>query len=379
MQYRTRSAEKTIYRYLKAFPVLGITGPRQSGKSTLLRHLLRDFRYITFDDIRMIQLFEDDPIGFMQKYDNKVIFDEVQMVPQIFSSIKLIVDENRQKYGNFVLTGSSQFSFLKSISESLAGRMGLLSLLPFQYNEMPKALLDEVIFRGSYPELVMRSYAESDLWYASYVDTYLNKDLRVLSQIGDMRDFRRFMYLLAANISHTLDYTHYARDIGVSVPTIKRWISILEASYIIFLVPPFYKNFGKRVVKSSKVYFFDTGIVSFFTGIKTFEQYDQGPLAGALFENYIVSEIYKKELHSASNAELYYFRTQDKTEIDLIVDRKSHQELIEIKKSSTFKPSMIRTLRALKKDQDKLYLLYQGPQESYQNVEILPFNMYLNH
>lgn len=379
MKYQKRTTETLVNRMLKVFPVVGVTGPRQSGKSTLLKNILKNYEYVTFDDAQKIRLFEDDPEGFIQNYRKKVIFDEVQLVPSLFSMIKLFIDRDRQNYGNFVLTGSSQFSFLKSTSESLAGRIGLLSLLPFQYSEMPKALREESIFRGSYPELVMRDYFESELWYSSYVDTYLNKDLRTLANIGDIRDFRRFMHLIAANVAKPLDMSSYAKQIGISVPTIKRWISVLEASYILFLLPPYYQNFGKRIVKSPKVYFFDTGLVSFFTGIQSFEQYDLGPLAGSIFENYIISEIYKKELHSGSLAELYYLRTQDGAEVDLIVDRKSQKELIEIKKSSTFKPNMIRALKAYKQNNDQAYLLYQGEKERYQKIEILPFDLYLNN
>src|SRR5262249_53581533 len=156
------------------------------------------------------------------------------------------------------------------------------------------------IFRGAYPELVTRHYYEANLWYASYLETYLSKDVRVLANIGDIRDFRRFIQLLAAQVAQILDMSLYARDIGVTVPTIKRWLSILEASYIIYILPPFYENYGKRIIKSPKIYFYDTGLVSYLTGMTTYEQFDQGPLAGSLFENYIVSEIVKKEAHQAT-------------------------------------------------------------------------------
>jgi len=177
-------------------------------------------------------------------------------------------------------------------------------LLPFQYLEVPKKQKKDSIFKGSYPELILKNYHESDLWYSSYIDTYINKDLRTLANIGDIRDFRRFIQLLASRISQTLDMSLFAKDLGVSVPTIKRWISILEASYILFLIPPYFRNHGKRVTKSPKIYFFDTGLVSYFTGIQSYELYDQGPLAGAIFENYIISEIYKKQLHTLSDANL---------------------------------------------------------------------------
>ena len=235
---------------------------------------------------------------------------------------------------------------------------------------MPKALLDEAIYQGSYPELVLRNYEESENWYASYIETYLNKDLRALTHIGDIRDFRRFLSLLAAQVGQLLDMTHFAKAIGVSVPTIKRWLSILEASYIIFLLPPFYNNLGKRVIKSPKVYFFDTGLVSFLSGIRTFEQYDQGPLAGPLFENYVVSEIYKKELHHLTHAELYFFRTQDKAEVDLVIDRKQHLEWIEIKKTATFKTNMASALKTYPGPKDQVFLYYQGENDHYKNIQI---------
>ncbi|HEU64597.1 MAG: hypothetical protein KR126chlam4_00665 [Candidatus Anoxychlamydiales bacterium] len=377
MKYIKRIAEKSVKRLLKVFPVVGITGPRQSGKSTLLQHLLKDYEYVSFDDIRKIHLYEDDPIGFINRYNKKIIFDEVQNVPEIFSTIKFMVDKNRQNYGNFVLTGSSNFSFLKSASESLAGRIGLLSLLPFQYQEIPQKLRKDSIFKGSYPELILKNYNESNLWYSSYIDTYINKDLRTIANIGDIRDFSRFIQLLASRTSQTLDMSLFAKDLGISVPTIKRWISILEASYIIFLLPPYYKNHGKRVTKSPKIYFFDTGLVSYFTGIQSYELYDKGPLAGALFENYIISEIYKKELHTLSDTSLYYLRTYNKNEIDLIIDRKTKKDLIEIKKTSTFKSSMIQTLKKSCSKNDTCYLLYQGEKDSYNNISILPFNEYL--
>jgi predicted AAA+ superfamily ATPase len=287
------------------------------------------------------------------------------------------VDLNRSCYGNFVLTGSSQFKFLQHATESLAGRIGLMSLLPFQYAEMPKPLTLESIFRGAYPELVTRNYDESELWYASYLETYLSKDVRALSNIGDMRDFRRFLQLLAAQATQLLDFSSYARDLGVSVPTIKRWLSILEASYIIFIVPPFYENYGKRIVKSPKVYFYDTGLISYFTGITTYEQFNHGPLAGSLFENYVVSEIVKKELHQATLGNVYYFRTQDKVEIDLIVDRKTSKDFIEIKKSATFHPRMVHSLKTYTAPGCQSILLYLGEKHVHRGVKAMPYSDYL--
>ncbi|MFN3235250.1 MAG: ATP-binding protein [Gammaproteobacteria bacterium] len=377
--YTSRIAEKTIKRYLSAFPVLGVSGPRQSGKSTLLQHMLPDYRYVTFDDLRNVDYFHDDPVGFMKEYHDRVIFDEVQFVPEIFHHIKIAVDNDRKCYGKFVLTGSSQFAYLQKASESLAGRMGLFNLLPYQYSELPSSCVKDSIFKGSYPELVNRDYYESDLWYASYIDTYIQKDVRALANIGDLRDFRKLIHLLAANVAKLLDYTEHARAIGVSVPTIKRWISILEASFIIFLLPAYHNNFGKRIIKSPKIYFHDTGLVSFLTGIHSFEQYDKGPMAGSIFENYVISEVLKKEKHLATMSELYFLRTSAKKEIDLIIDRKNHKEMIEIKKSKTFKSSFVATVKEFLGKNDVGYLLYGGEKYPYQdNIKVLCYSDYLN-
>ncbi|OGT41127.1 MAG: hypothetical protein A3F13_07845 [Gammaproteobacteria bacterium RIFCSPHIGHO2_12_FULL_40_19] len=375
--YFQRVTDKTLQRYLTSFPVVGITGPRQSGKTTLLKHCLPDYQYITFDDDLNISYFEEDPKGFLNQYADKVIFDEVQFVPKLFNYVKMAVDQDRGNYGRFVMTGSSQFAFLKNVSESLAGRIGLMTQLPLQFSEMPSALQKESIYRGAYPELVLRDYRESDLWYAAYLDTYLTKDVRTLTQIGDIRDFRKLIQLLAANVSQLLDYTQYANDIGVSVPTIKRWISVLEASYIIFLLPPYYQNFGKRLIKSPKIYFYDTGLISYLTGIKNSDLYNKGPLAGPLFENYIVSEIAKKIKHTASFSEIYFLRTQDKTEIDIIVDRKTQCDFIEIKKTSTYTPKMSATLKNYAQKSDRMIVLYNGERLRQGDVEVLPYWEYL--
>lgn len=375
--YLKRQTTKTLNRYLKSFPVIGITGPRQSGKTTLLQHCLSSYQYVTFDDDLNITAFEEDPKGFLQQYNDRVIFDEVQFAPKLFNYIKMAVDQDRMNYGRFVLTGSSQFSFLKNVSESLAGRIGLMTQLPLQYTEIPKTERKTSIYCGGYPELVLRHYDESDLWFSSYLDTYLTKDVRALTQIGDIRDFRRLIQLLAANISQPLDMSQYAKAIGVSVPTIKRWISVLEASYIIFLLPPYYKNFGKRITKSPKIYFYDTGLISYLTGIKSFELYNQGPLAGQLFENYIISEILKKLKSAASQDELYYLRTQDKAEIDLIIDKKTHCNFIEIKKSNTYTPKMSSNLKRFANENDEMTVIYNGESLQHGPINVLHYAKFL--
>lgn len=378
MLYKQRVIEPKLRDYLKIFPVIGITGPRQSGKSTLLQHCLPDYQYVTFDDYRAQEFLARDPEGFFQRYASKTIFDEVQKVPEIFNYIKIRVDKDRANYGNYILTGSSQFSLLQNISESLAGRIGLLTLLPFQISEMSPAERDDAIYRGSYPELVERHFNFSDEWYGSYLDTYVNKDVRAISKIGDLREFQRLIRLLAARTSQQLEVSSFAKDLGVAVSTVTRWISVLEASYIIFLLPPYFKNYGKRITKAPKLYFYDTGLVSYLTGIKNRDLYENGPLTGSLFENYVVGEILKRELHLKTNSTLYYFRTSHGVEVDLIIDRGLHKDLIEIKHSSTFHPKMTDSISTILESGDEACLLYNGENFPYvDKIKILNYKNYL--
>lgn len=379
LDYHHRVLENKLTEYVNHFSAVGLTGPRQSGKSTLLLHQLKDYQYVTFDDFRTVALYHDDPNKFMRIYANKIIFDEVQKVPEIFNDIKIAIDSDRQATGKFILTGSSQFSLIKSITESLAGRIGLLSLLPYQYAEMPDRLRCQSIYQGAYPELVNKNFEFSSDWYSSYLDTYITKDVNDLANIGDKRDFRRLISLLAANTSQLLNMSTYAKDLGVDVKTIKRWISVLEASYIIFLLPPYYQNFGKRVVKSPKIYFYDTGLVSYLTGVQSKENFEQGPMLGSIFENYIISDILKRELHNKSHAELYFYRSSNGEEIDLIIDRKQTRELIEIKSGETFTPRMTKEIEKLSDNNTTGYLLYRGTTMPYlPNVHVWNYQEYLD-
>lgn len=379
MKYIPRIAESIVQTYLKEFSVVGITGPRQSGKSTMLNHLLRSrYRYVTFDDYRITEWFNNDPVGFMEEFSDKVVFDEVQIVPEIFRHIKLAVDRDRKRYGKFVLTGSSQFAFLKGVSESLAGRIGLLTLLPFQYAEIPKSQKKKSIAMGGYPELVLKKYARSTDWYSSYLDTYLTRDIRALSNIGDIRDFRRCISLLAARAGQILNMSEISRDIGVTVATIKKWISVLEASYIVFLIPPYYKNLGKRIIKSPKIYFYDTGLLSYLLGIESLKMFEQHQHYGYLFENYVIAEIAKKETHRKTHSELFYFRTNHGVEVDIVIDRRATLEYVEVKSASKFQPDMIRGIMTLLKEKEKACVLYRGKSFSYSNnIDVNYFGDYL--
>lgn len=347
MPYIPRYIEKTLREYLKIFPAVSLTGPRQSGKSTTLQEMLGNkYTYVTFDDPLMIDYLAQDPKGFMKKYGNKVIFDEAQKAPLLFHYLKIAIDQDRHNYGNFILTGSSQFALVKQITETLAGRIGSLSLLPFHLYELPEKWRKDQMLKGSYPELVHLKYENTQQWYGAYINHYIERDVRSISHIGNLSDFQRLIKLLAARVAQELNMAALASDIGVTVRTVQNWISILEASYIIFLVPSYHKNLGKRLVKRPKLYFYDTGLVCYFTGIEDESVLRKGPLDGSVFENYIVAEIKKWILHHGLRDQLFYFRTNLGIEVDLMIENLTENiiRLIEIKSTETPRPEMIKNL-----------------------------------
>jgi len=359
--YIHRKIEKTLKRFLGLFPAVTVTGPRQSGKSTMLKECLKDYDYITFDRIQNIEDFSSDPESFIQKYKNKVIFDEAQLVPELFNYIKLMIDEDRQNYGKFILTGSSQFSMVKGITETLAGRVGNICLLPFQYTEVPEMQKKGQLLFGSYPEIVVRGYKGALEWYESYIQNYLERDVRKLANIGNLRDFKRFINLLAANTSQEFNASSYSNEIGVNYKTIQSWLSILEASYIIFTIEPYFHNLGKRIVKRPKVYFWDTGLVCYLTGVRTGELFEKGPLCGPIFENYLVSEILKDIRHNNKDIKLSYFRSNLGRESDLIIEDRLGKKIIfsEIKYNKTARPKMVESIKILM-EKEKQYQVHSG-------------------
>ena len=357
--YYERTIESLVQKYLDLFPAIVLTGPRQSGKSTLLRELLPDYTYVTFDNPVTLGLLEEDPIAFLENYKEKVIFDEVQKAPELFNLLKISIDEGRSQKGRYVLTGSSQFQLLKNIKESLAGRVGLLSLYPFHKQEVPTLKRQDMEWRGSYPEVVTSNYQGWREWYRSYINTFVEKDIREMSQIGDLRDFKRFIRFLATRTGQSLNFSTLARDMGISVPTVKRWISILEAAYIIFLLPPFHQNFGKRLVKSPKLYFWDVGIVSALVGIETRELYENGPMTGAIFENYVISEMMKDRAYKDTGSNFYYYRTNHGVEVDLIEEHGTNIKVYEIKSSKTYKSTMVNALTTIE-GYSEGFLVYKG-------------------
>lgn len=342
--YIQRSIEKLLPGILATFPCLAVTGPRQSGKSTLLRQALPEYRYVTLDDPVVLAQAHSDPVFFLDSLGERCIIDEIQLAPGILSYVKMRVDADRSRNGRFVFTGSQQFGMIRNLGDSLAGRIALLDLLPFAADELQQAapaqggleLFATSCLIGAYPQLAVTQDIDRRLWYSSYIQTYLERDIRSLYDIGSLREFHRFMQLLAARCSQQLNMSTLATDIGVSVTTIKRWLSVLEAGRIIFLLPPYFNNLGKRITKMPKIYFLDTGLACHLAGVRDREQLLEGPLAGALFENFCLQETVKSFANCGEQPRLSYVRTSNGLEVDLIIEGPSLRPLpVEIKLSRT--------------------------------------------
>ena len=371
---KPRALAKVILKALKTFPAIVVTGPRQSGKTTLLRMLFsKTHRFVSLEDPDVRIRAKEDPLHFLEQYSPPVMIDEIQYVPELLSYIKTRIDEKR-KPGQWLFTGSQNFILMEGISQSLAGRAAVLSLLPFSYAERlglgdktrgltdwlkeltlerevnDKASLADVILRGSYPEIASHKAVDRRLWFSSYIATYLERDVRSLAQIGDLSQFERFLRLCATRTGQILNLSDLARDVGTSVPTIKRWISLLETGYQIFLLYPYYQNIGKRLVKSPKIYFNDTGLASFLLGLHDRESLLHSPNFGNLFETLIITDVWKRALHSGEAPALYYLRTRDGLEVDLVIESRQKLHLFEIKSAMTIWPKHVSSLLRMKKE-----------------------------
>lgn len=355
-----------MHRY---FPVITMTGPRQSGKTTLLRHVFDRFPYYSLENLDVRRFALNDPVGFLTQHPEGMILDEVQNAPDLLSYIQGMVDENTEK--RFVLSGSSQFSVIRQITQSLAGRTGVLELLPLSYGEVKKQAdekeLDNVLLTGFFPALYAGKNIHG-LLYPSYVKTYLERDVRDLLQIKDMMQFQTFLRLCAGRIGSLFNATELSGEVGVSANTIKSWLSVLQASYIITLLPPFYENTRKRLIKTPKLYFCDTGLACYLLGIETEQQLARDKMRGHLFENFIVMEAVKSRYNKGKESNLFFYRDSNGVEVDLILKNGSDYTAIEIKSSKTYHPDFetgIRSLSSLLKNRltDKA-ILYAGDFEN---------------
>lgn len=338
MTYIPRQLETALQEQLDKYPILAVTGPRQSGKTTLLQHLFPNYAYLSLENEDIRGFAQQDPVGFLKKYPSKMIFDEVQQVPKLFSYLQTVVDQSGMM-GQFILSGSQNFHLLSSITQSLAGRVALFRLLPFDMAEMRQHRLlprdwTELAYQGAYPALFQRKIAPA-VFYHNYIETYLNRDVAALSNIRDMRVFRQFLSLCAGRTGQMLNLSNLAKDCDISQPTAKAWLSILESSYILFLLQPYYKNYNKRIVKTPKLYFYDTGLVCFLLGIRKAEDLDIFDQSGNIFENLIVTDFVKQNHHRYQFREYWYWRDAGGNEIDLLTRDGLALNLFEIKSTQT--------------------------------------------
>jgi predicted AAA+ superfamily ATPase len=347
---------KSLSRAIKQYSVLFITGPRQSGKTTISKRVFNEFIYKNLEDPETRLFAKNDPKNFLSQA-NKIIIDEIQRVPELLSYIQVMTDANNKK--KFVITGSQNILVSQKISQSLAGRVAIFNLLQFSFEEIidtsfeKKDIYEQVIY-GFYPRVYDRSLNPIE-WYPNYIQTYLERDVREIKNISSLIDFQRFLKLCAGRTGQILNLSSFANDLGTAVNTIKGWLSVLEATYIIYLVPPFYKNFNKRIIKSPKLYFYDTGLVCSLLAIKNENQLKTHPLYGNIFETLCVSEIVKQNYNNNLHIDFYYWKDKRGNEVDLLYEKDNKINAIEIKSSSTFSQEFIKELNYLERiTEDKI-------------------------
>jgi len=346
-----RIAKDALLRIAKTYPVAALTGPRQSGKTTLSRSLFPEKPYVNLEDIEQSRFANEDPKGFLGQFPRGAIIDEAQRAPAIFSQIQLIVDEAKAM-GHFLLTGSQQFGLLSGITQSLAGRVGLLQLLPFSLKELQVAKLaptsiEQLLFQGFYPPIYDRG-VEPTSWYGNYVRTYIERDVRNLIQIKDLAAFQTFVRLCAGRTGQLVNLSSLGADAGVTHNTAREWLSILEASYIIFFLRPHFNNFNKRLVKAPKLYFYDVGLAAWLLGIQAPEQLVMHPSRGALFESFVISELMKASYNKERDPHLYFWRDYSGNEIDVVIDNAGQLTPIEIKSGKTLNSDFFESLNFFK-------------------------------
>ena len=329
------------------FPVLAVTGPRQSGKTTLLRKLFEGYQYVTLENPDNRQFAESDPVGFLDHYERYVIFDEVQRVPHLFSYIQGRVDESRLM-GQYILSGSQNFHLLKSITQSLAGRVALFKLLPLDFAELTvkQLLADEytvAAVRGAYPAIFDRDIQPA-VFYTNYIQTYVEKDVTELLNVRDTRQFRQFLGLCAARAGQLLNISALANECDIAFNTAKAWLSILESSYLVFLLQPYHQNRNKRLVKTPKLYFYDTGLLCHLLGIKKADQLETNRLKGNVFENMIISEYQKRNYHLYEHHEFSFWQDTHGNEIDLLWQEGQTFHAVEIKATKTITSELFKQL-----------------------------------
>lgn len=377
MRYIPRALQPHVVQAAKQFPALVLTGPRRAGKTMLLRHLFPKAAYFLLEDPDIISRLRVDPQGFLDDLKTPVILDEIQNVPELLGYIRSRIDRYPGRMGQWLLTGSQEAPLMQGVTESMAGRAAILQLLPLSAQESPKVSL----LRGGYPEVVARPDS-SRLWFSSFLQTYLERDVRAVTAVRDLSTFRRFLALLASRHGQVLNRTDLAAPLGVSVPTITQWLGVLEATAQIIVVPPYFENLGKRLTKSPKVYFLDSGLACHLLNIDSTGDLNKSPFRGCLFEGFVASEIVKAQFNQGQRRQLYYFRDEQGLEVDFLVPGVSGSiAFVECKASRTVSPEMAIPMQRLAEawrrsrstpTEATAFLVHELPQAGVQTRALAP-------
>lgn len=353
---------------LTKFPMVSISGPRQSGKTTFSKLFAPDYQYVNVELIDNRAFAQNDPRGFLERYQNRVILDEVQNVPDLFSYLQVFTDE-RNRTGEYVLTGSQNFLLMQKITQSLAGRVALLTLLPFSYFELPeKPPIEQFMFKGGYPRLIQKEILPED-FFPAYIQTYIERDVRQLIQVQNLTLFQNFLHLMAGRAGQVFNASSIANDLGINSQTVEAWTSVLEASYIVFRLQPYYKNFNKRITKAPKLYFYDTGLLCYLLGIRTETELPLHFAKGAIFENLVILEVMKMHYNQGRRPQLYYWRDSNQNEVDLLIQDGLKLHAVEIKSGKTINNEFFKGLTYFKKiaPDTQLHLVYGGDEYQKRN------------
>ncbi len=361
-----RDIEGELRTLLGEYPVVTILGPRQAGKTTLAKTALKDFAYSNLEDPETREIARNDPKAYLARFSDRAIIDEIQRVPELLSYIQVEVDATSAN-GRFVLTGSHQLGLREAVSQSLAGRTAILNLLPFSIHELRNGKIEferfeDYCFNGFLPRIYEQKQRPTTA-YANYYQNYVERDVRQLIQLKDVNLFEKTLKLLAGRAGQIFDYSSLANDVGVDATTIRHWISILEASFLLFKLPPYFENFGKRIIKSPKYYFTDVGLLCYLLGIREPEQITRDPLVGQIFENLVVIECLKNRYNQGRMADLYYFRDSNGNEVDLLIQAGRELHTVEIKSAATFKMDRLKGIQRFKKLSKQVassHLVYAG-------------------
>src|SRR5271169_1660182 len=372
MRYIPRQLTTALLDASRHFPAVVVTGPRRAGKTTLLRKLFPRARYVLLEDPDIQARVRSDPRAFLDALRPPVVFDEIQNTPELLAYVRTVIDTGPRRMGQWLFTGSQEAPLMRGITESMAGRAAILQLLPFSLAETAKVNL----LHGGFPEVLARPNSR-ELWFASYLQTYLERDVRAITNVRDLVTFRRFLALLASRHGQILNKTDLAAPLGVSVPTIGEWLYILEVTGQIIIVPPYFENFGKRLIKSPKIYWGDSGLACHLLGIISGDELERSPFLGALFEGFVAAEILKSQANLGMRKELYYFRDQQGLEVDFLAPRPhGGLWLIESKASKTVRPAMASPLlslrRSLSRRTARLMVVHRRPHSSLSSMAIAP-------